>query len=145
MAEMTHEEAMAFLDSNPGWIVLSTIDAQGYPHAVPLGYHREGDLLYVNARGQRLTNARRNPRVSLLLEDGREMADLRGLLIQGDAEVVDDPAEVLEVTRRSMRWRGTPEDTLPTEVRPGGAFLRITLRKLVTWDNPKQRRERPAL
>ena len=41
--KLTVVEFEEFLDSRPGWIVLSTIDSEGYPHSVPLGYFREGE------------------------------------------------------------------------------------------------------
>ena len=47
MAESLDPEAFNdFLDSKPGWIVLTTIAPDGYPHSVPLGYFREGDHIY---------------------------------------------------------------------------------------------------
>ena len=35
-----------FLDSRPGWIILTTITPDGFPHSVPLGYFRDGDTVY---------------------------------------------------------------------------------------------------
>ncbi len=37
------EEAYKFLDSHPGWLILSTVGKDGYPHSVPLSYLRRGD------------------------------------------------------------------------------------------------------
>ncbi len=144
MAEMTQAEAYEFLDSQPGWIVLSTIDRDGYPHAVPLSYFRDGDAIYLSAgaRRQRHANVLRTPRVSLLLETGTEMAELRGLVIQGDATVVDDVDEVLRLSQESAKQHGTPEAQLPKEVRPGSTWIRVTPRRIRSWDNPKDARER---
>ena len=41
--KVTWQEAHEFLDSKPGWIMLSTIGPDGDPHSVPLGYPRLGD------------------------------------------------------------------------------------------------------
>ena len=49
-AHMTDEEVKAFLDTKPGWIVLSTIGQDGYPHSVPLGYFLLGDDVYIGCR-----------------------------------------------------------------------------------------------
>ena len=38
----TVEEAHAYLDSRPGWIMLTTIGRDGMPHTVPIGYFRFG-------------------------------------------------------------------------------------------------------
>lgn len=137
MAEMTRDEVYAYLDSGPRWARLATIGKDGYPHIVPLGYFRLDDHVYVNMRGQRLVNARRNPRVSFLLDEGEGMRELKGVVIEGDAELVEDQAQVLELQRAIARKRGTPEDQLPTENRGGRPLLKITPRKIASWDNSK--------
>ena len=47
---MTNDEVNAFLDSRPGWIVLTTVGKDGYPHSVPIGYFRMGDEVYIGCR-----------------------------------------------------------------------------------------------
>ena len=137
MAEMTKDEAYAFLDSRPGWMVLSTVGGEGYPHAVPLGYFRDGDAIYMTARGQRRANILRAPKVSLLVESGQAMNELRGLVIEGDASIVDAPDEVLRLARAAASDRGEPSDRWPTEVRPGTSYIRVAPRRLRSWDNTK--------
>ena len=85
VAELTTEEAHAFLDSRPGWIILTTFDRNGYPHTVPIGYFRVGDEVFIGCRDatQKIRNIERNPKVSLLVESGSTMADLKGLMLQG--------------------------------------------------------------
>ena len=77
-ARMTDQEVKAFLDAKPGWIVLSTIGRDGYPHSVPLGYFRLGDDVYIGCRAgtQKLKNIERNPQVSLVLESGSSRKDI---------------------------------------------------------------------
>ena len=139
-ATFTKDEAHAFLDSRPGWLILTTIGPDGFPHTVPIGYFRSGDEIYTGGREgtQRLANIRRNPQVSALVESGGSMQDIKGLLIQGNADIVDDPAETLKLTRESAKQRGTPEADLPTEARPGVAYIRITPKKYVSWDYSKE-------
>ncbi|MGH6914239.1 MAG: pyridoxamine 5'-phosphate oxidase family protein [Geminicoccales bacterium] len=136
----TREEAYEYLDSRPGWLILTTIGGGGYPHTVPIGYFRIGDDVYVGGRDgtQRLRNVERNPKVSALVESGGSMQDIKGLLIQGDAEVVREPAQVLELMREAARRRGTAEDALPKEARPGIAYIRIRPRKFISWDYTRQ-------
>jgi nitroimidazol reductase NimA-like FMN-containing flavoprotein (pyridoxamine 5'-phosphate oxidase superfamily) len=52
--------------------MLSTIDPDGYPHTVPLGYFRLGDdiLMGVRPETRKVRNIQQNPRVSLLIETG---------------------------------------------------------------------------
>lgn len=132
----TREEAYSYLDSRPGWLILTTIGRDGYPHSVPIGYFRVGEDIYVGGREgtQRLRNVERNPKVAALVESGGSMQDIRGLMVQGDAEVVRDPARVLELVREAARRRGTPESDLPKEPRPGVAYIRIRPRRFISWD-----------
>jgi len=139
-AEFTKDEAHAFLDERPGWLILTTIGPDGFPHTVPIGYFRSGDDIYTGGREgtQRLANIKRNPQVSALVESGGSMKDIKGLLIQGNADIVDDPAETLALTRESAKQRGTPDDQLPTEARPGVAYIRVTPKKYISWDYSRE-------
>jgi general stress protein 26 len=139
VAEMTVEEAHAFLDERPGWAMLTTTDRNGYPHTIPIGYFRDGDELYMGGRDgtQKLVNVERDGRISVLVESGSSMADLKGLLIQGDGEVVRDGAELLRLSRLGAQARGLPESEWPTEVGPGRAYVRLKPVRLISWDNTK--------
>lgn len=137
--EMTTEEAHEFLDSRPGWIMLTTSDRNGYPHTVPIGYFRLGDEVFIGCRDntQKLKNIERNPKVSLLIESGSTMSDLKGLMIQGDADVVRDDPERVRLGREGAKQRGMPEADWPTEARPGSAYIRVRPVRMVSWDNAK--------
>ncbi|MCH7811642.1 MAG: pyridoxamine 5'-phosphate oxidase family protein [Chloroflexi bacterium] len=82
-ARLTKEEAHEFLDSRPGWLILTTIGRDGYPHSIPIGYFRLGDEIYVGGRDgtQRAKNIERNPKVSALVESGGTMQEIKGLMI----------------------------------------------------------------
>ncbi|MSP22832.1 MAG: hypothetical protein EXR66_07460 [Dehalococcoidia bacterium] len=138
MAEMTTEEIHAYLDNGPRWGRLATVGRDGYPHIVPLGYFRIDDAVYVNMRGQRLVNARRNGKICFTIDEGEGMGELKGVVIEGDGEVIDDQARVLELQRENARHKGTPEDKLPTENRGGRPLLKIAPKKVASWDNSKR-------
>lgn len=137
--KMTQDEVNAFLDSRPGWIALTTMSKDGYPHTVPIGYFRVGGDIYIGCRPgtQKLKNIERNSKVSLMLESGSTMQDIKGVCIQGEADVILDPAAQLPLLRESMRRRGTPSDQLPTEPRPGAAYIHIVPKKVISWDYAK--------
>lgn len=134
--KLTKEEAHEFLDSRPGWLVLTTIGRDGYPHSVPIGYFRLDDDVYVGGRAgtQRAKNIARNLKVSALIESGSSMQDIKGLMIQGEASLVTEPDEVLRLMREAGRRRGTPDDQLPAEPRPGVAYIKITPQRYISWD-----------
>lgn len=137
---MTTEEVNAFLDEKPGWITLSTLGKDGYPHSVPIGYFRLGDEIYLGCRAgtQKIKNIERDHRVSLSLEAGRTMGDIKGVLIQGDATVYTDLDNLLRLAQEAARLRGVPEDQLPSEPRPGAAYIGVKPRKIISWDYSRE-------
>ena len=134
--KMTRQEAYEFLDSKPGWITLSTIGPDGYPHTVPLGYFRFGDQILMGVRSgtRKVKNIQANPRVTLLLESGKKGEDIKGLMIQGIANVHTDPDETVRYAREAARLRGVPEAELPTEPRQNAAYIRVGPQVFRSWD-----------
>lgn len=133
---MNDEQIEAYLDSRPAWAVLTTIDKDGFPHSVPLGYFRLGRDIVMGVRDgtRKVANVERNPHVSVMLEDGSTMADIRGVMFQGRARIVREPDEALELAREGGRARGVPEAELPTEPRAGAAYIRVTPVRTISWD-----------
>ena len=134
--KLSDEEVEAYLDSRPGWAVLSTIDEDGFPHSVPLGYFRlDRDIIMGVRDGTRkVANVERNPNFSVLLEDGSTMADIRGVMLQGRARIVRESSEALQLAREGARARGVPESEWPTAPRPGAAYIRLTPVRTVSWE-----------
>lgn len=134
--KLSDEQIEAYLDSRPGWAVLSTIDTDGFPHSVPLGYFRFGRdiVMGVRDRTRKVANVENNPNVSILLEDGSTMADIRGVMLQGHARIVREAGEALELAREGARARGVPEADWPTAPRPGAAYIRMTPVRTLSWD-----------
>jgi PPOX class probable F420-dependent enzyme len=135
-AKLTKEEAHAYIDSRPGWIILTTIGRDGRPHSVPIGYFRVGDEVYIGCRAgtQKLKNIERNPNVTVLLQSGDSMQNIKGLMIQGTATVLTAPDDLLRLGREAAKWRGVPEEQWPKEARPGAAYIRVTPAKMISWD-----------
>ena len=138
--KLTPEEVHEFLDSRPGWITLTTIGSDGYPHSIPIGYFRVDDAVYLGCRDatQKVRNVHRNPKVSLSLESGSTMQDIKGVLIQGDASVVNAPNEMLELSRAAARARGAAEADLPSEPNPGAAYIKVVPSRVISWDYSKE-------
>ena len=140
-SNMTPQEVHDFLDSKAGWITLSTIGRDGYPHSVPLGYFRLGDDIYLGCRAgtQKVVNIERNPQVSLTLETGSTMRDIKGVMIQGDAVVYTDAENLLRLRREAERLRGVPEADQSREAPVGSAYIQVTPRRVISWDYGKDR------
>lgn len=134
---MNEQEILDFLDSRPGWIVLSTLGSDGFPHSVPLGYFRDGTTIYSGCRDQtqKLRNIERDSRVALMLESGRAAGTVKGVMIQGEAVVHRTPGAVLELMRLAARLRGVAAADLPTAARPGAAYIEVRPLKWISWDH----------
>ena len=133
---LTIQESHEFLDSKPGWIALTTIGPDGYPHTVPLGYFRLGEDIVTGARGntRKLKNIQDNPKVSLLLESGKSRGDIKGLMVQGTATVHSESSDALYFAREAAKLRGVPEQELPTEPRKDAVYIKVTPQRIRSWD-----------
>jgi nitroimidazol reductase NimA-like FMN-containing flavoprotein (pyridoxamine 5'-phosphate oxidase superfamily) len=94
------------------------------------------------AKSQKVLNLRRDPKITVMLESGTTYDQLKGLSIQGRAELVEDEARVHEVMR-AVLGRNHPdmdEKTLDTAVEMG-AKKRLAVvvhpEKVVSWDHTK--------
>ncbi|MGE2692543.1 pyridoxamine 5'-phosphate oxidase family protein [Mycolicibacterium pulveris] len=78
---------------------LATLMADGRPHLVAMWYGvLDGEIWFeTKAKSQKAVNLRRNPTVTVLIEDGHTYDTLRGVSIEGRAEIVDDPETALRV------------------------------------------------
>ena len=137
--KMSKEEVDAFLDSKPGWMMLTTQGKDGYPHTVPIGYFRDGDRIFMGCRDntQKVVNIERNSKVSLAVEDGTTMSDLRGILLRGNAKVVRDDDERLKISRLAAGLRGAPQDDWPKTASVGAVFIEVDSPRVTSWDYSK--------
>ena len=134
---LTAEEQAAFLRDNPK-CALATIDQNGFPHVVAMGFYVDDGAYYMTSYGkaQKVLNIRRNPKVGLMVETGGNYAELRGVMVRGTCEIIED----VDIVRQVMNHRrGTPQsgrqgslDSAPKRV-----VLKITPDKTASWDHRK--------
>ena len=82
---MTDEQLLHFLRSQKTLTLVSN-GRDGYPHPMPMWFSIEDDCsvrMTTFRKSQKTLNIRRDPRVSLLVEDGEEYAELRGAVVHG--------------------------------------------------------------
>jgi len=98
---MTAEEVTAFLNET-SILQVATIGKDGAPHLAPMWFVMEGDSVVFRSfsRSQKIVNLQRDQRLTVLAEDGNAYAELRGVMIKGEARLVDDPAYVLSLYGR---------------------------------------------
>ena len=88
---MTADEANALLAGSRK-LQLATINPDGTPHLVTMFYvMQDGQIAFWTYRAsQKARNLARDPRVTCLVEDGTDYFELRGVSINGTAELVRD-------------------------------------------------------
>lgn len=103
MAVALSEPVRAFL-AEPRFAVAATINPDGMPQQTVVWYDLRGDEVLFNTARDRLKdrNLRRDPRVSLCIEDG-----YRFVTIRGRARIVDDPAITqADIRALAIRYAG---------------------------------------
>ncbi len=136
----TADELNSFLDEERS-CRLATLGSGG-PHVSPVWFVWDSTALWIYSltRSQRWTDISRDPRVAAVIDAGHEYAELRGVEIEGDAEVVgpvprtgaEDPPPELATPERLMAGKYSHGGELAHDGRH--AWLRITPRKITTWD-----------
>src|SRR5438309_11269653 len=89
---LTDEEITSFVDQSRT-ATMATVGPDGQPHVVAMWYAViDGQLWFeTKAKAQKTVNLRRDPRATVLVEDGLTYDTLRGVSLEGKAVVVDDP------------------------------------------------------
>ncbi len=123
---------------------VATINRDGTPHLSTLWFDVvEGDIVFETfTKSQKIKNLERDPRISCLLEDGLVYEELRGIQINGTAELHSDP-ETVHYYARGVMARNNPE--IPKEMLDTAAESMSTKRTAVvvkaehvaTWDHTK--------
>ena len=96
MAEMTNEQALAFIAEKPRTAKLAIVKKDGSPQVVPIWVAVDGGQLVFNtgvetAKGKAM---RRDPRVSLCVDD--DTPPFAFVTISGTVELITDLDEVLK-------------------------------------------------
>jgi PPOX class probable F420-dependent enzyme len=139
---MTPEEQQQFL-AQARTMVLCTIDKDGYPHAVAMAYMVKDGCIYMSSyrKAQKVVNIRRNPKVAVMIESGQQYNELKGLMIRGRCEVIDDQDEVWKIMReiRTFQEGGVPPpaDAIVQARAQKRAILKIIPEKIASWDHSK--------
>ena len=99
---MTNTEINSFLSEGARVLQLATLDKNGAPHQAPMWFTMNDDKIVFRSftKSQKIVNLMRDPRLSVLVESGDTYSELRGVMIQGTAQLVTDPGYVLEIYGR---------------------------------------------
>ncbi|MEA2453049.1 MAG: hypothetical protein QOG04_1759 [Actinomycetota bacterium] len=144
---MTEEEIASFL-AEPRTAVLSTLEKDGSPHAAAMWFVVEDDevLMWTYAKSQKAVNLRRDPRCALHAEDGLAYSELRGVLIQGRARLVEELGDIVAIgkalyDRYTLPVTGLPVDQGPIVEVERQATKRVgiavPMTQMASWDHRK--------
>ena len=146
LIRMSEEEIRSFLRSRKTMMINSN-GPGGYPHPMPMWFAVDDDgtvRMTTFRKSQKVMNLHRDPRVSLLVEAGEEYNELRGVVVYGKAEVVDD----LEVVKETLRRISGVGNLAGPAARKGAdavigrtAAKRVAIlirpERIVSWDHRK--------
>jgi PPOX class probable F420-dependent enzyme len=127
-------------------VVVSSFGPRGWAHLMPLWYVlRDGELwIYTYAKSQKVRNLERDPRATLMVETGHEYAELRGVMIEAEAEIHRDPELVYEVAEQlTLRYADGLEslegDAAQALRAQAGKRVAVRFKPLrtATWDHRK--------
>ena len=142
--ELTAGEARSFLEVGKT-IYLASNGDDGYPHLIAMWYAIRDDAILMSTyrKSQKTKNLLRDPRCTILLEEGDTYAELKGLFLRGRCEVIDDEETTLETMKTvGARAAGVTPDLIETDdgLR-SRAKKRVTLvfraEKTRSWDHQK--------
>jgi len=122
---------------------MATVGPDGQPHLVAMWFSLiDGDICFeTKAKSQKAVNLRRDPRISVLIEDGQTYEDLRGVSIEGRAEVSED-ADLLWSIGVNMfeRYYGPYTDEMKPMVEAmlnKRVAVRVKAERRRSWDHRK--------
>ena len=107
--QLSPDEQAAFLREHRK-AALATIGKDGFPHVVAMNFLAKDGAFYMTSYGkaQKVLNIRRNPKVALMAETGDNYAELRGVMIRGECEIIEGADAVRECLRRNGRSARRP-------------------------------------
>ena len=137
--QLTPEEQAAFLRQHHK-AAFATIDKDGFPHVVGMNYVVKDGAFFMTsyAKAQKVLNVRRNPKVGLMVETGDSYAELRGVMVRGHCEIIEDAEAVTAMFafRADGRNSGAPAPGAVASA-PKRVVLKIVPRRVTSWDHRK--------
>ncbi|HEU5142525.1 MAG TPA: TIGR03618 family F420-dependent PPOX class oxidoreductase [Solirubrobacterales bacterium] len=128
--------------------VVSSHGPRGWPHSMPLWYvPREGEVwIWTYAKSQKVRNLERDPRATVLVETGHEYGELRGAMIEAEAQLHRDLDTVIgfaeELTVRYAEGISSVEGDAKAALEaqaPKRVAIRFRPVRVATWDHRKLR------
>ena len=143
--KMTDEEVRELLEEER-IAVVSSLGPRGWPHSMPMWFVvRDGDLwVWTYAKSQKVRNLERDRRATVLVETGHEYGELRGMMVEAEAELHRDFETVIgfaeELTVRYAEGisavEGDAKKGLETQA-PKRVAIQFHPQRTASWDHRK--------
>ena len=143
---MTDAEVDDFL-AGAGNVMLVTNGPDGYPDPVPMWFVRdETGVVWMRtyAASQKVRNLQRDPKCAILAEAGARYAELRGVQLTGEVELVTDVDRICDIVAQLMvKYEGLDpahQEAAAQAYRPRAGkqvALRLADYRVVSWDHRK--------
>ena len=146
LIRMTDDEIRKFIRESRTMTICS-IGSDGFPHPMPMWFAFDDDgtvRMTTFKKSQKVRNVERDPRVTLMVEDGEEYAQLRGVVMYGRCELIDDTEQVID-TLAAIGGAEMPSDPEAAKALRAGIgrtaskrmLLQIKPDRIVSWDHRK--------
>ncbi len=148
MIAMSEDEIWAFIETQKS-IQVCTLGKDGAPHLTVMWFAIAEDergekaiVLETFTKSQKIVNLKRNPTMAVLLEDGTEYNELRGVSINCEAELIEDfdtvhslHVEVIVRNQSGLTREQAAEYT--REMCKKKTVIRVRPQKVMSWDHSK--------
>ena len=139
---MTDDEIAEFLRTSRT-MTMATIGPTGVPHLVAMWYGLVDGAPWfeTKAKSQKVKNLRRDPRISCMVEAGDTYDQLRGVELEGTAEIVEDAGALWDLGVSVFeRYQGPYTE----EMRPiveamlnNRVAVKVNVERVRSWDHRK--------
>ena len=98
--KMSEKELSTFLQKQIS-LQIGTINKDGSPHLTTMWYFYDSEnfIFHTYTKSQKIINLQRDPRITLLTEAGSQYSDLQGIIVYGNAEIINGKDNLEEVVR----------------------------------------------
>ncbi len=140
--KMTSEEIKQFISEQKS-LQVATLNSDGSAHLSTLWFGIVDDEIVFETytKSQKILNLKRDPRISVLLEDGVVYEKLRGVTINGTAELYSKPEDVQKyagavIARNHGISTGDAHNAAAALASKRTAVV-VKPEKIVSWDHTK--------
>jgi PPOX class probable F420-dependent enzyme len=143
LIRMTDDEMWSFIAAQQS-LQVATLNKDGTPQLTTLWFAIvDGAIVFETfTKSQKIVNLKRDPRIAVLVEDGTAYDQLRGVSINGRAELVDDPSAVERYAAAVVR-KNNPEVPADMVGEAAKALARkrtvviVRPQRIASWDHRK--------